>query len=223
MAGLEKNKIAASVLVAGIIAMVTGFVADGLYHPETKLEKRGFSVAVSDAPAEAGEAAPAKPENILKYLSAGTVEGGQAISKKCATCHNFQKGEPNRIGPTLWNVVGKKMASNHADFPYSDAMKAKGGQWDFQTLSEFLTKPTAYVPGTKMSFAGLSKPQERADIIRYLNSLNDSPLPIPAYDASKDADAVAAASPAPATDASGKTAATGGDMKDTAAKEGDQK
>lgn len=168
---MELNKLAASVLLAGIIAMVSGVVADVLYHPEGENAKRGFSVAVAEeAPAGADAAAAAGPVDIASYLAAADVAAGQAFSKKCSACHNFEKGAGSKVGPELFGVAGRAIAS-FPGFAYSDAMKAKGGNWTDQHLSDFLEKPKAFVPGTKMVFAGIKKPEDRANLIAYLKTL----------------------------------------------------
>jgi cytochrome c len=94
------------------------------------------------------------------------------------TCHNFQKGGPNAVGPNLYGIVGRPRASAPG-FAYSDAMKAKGGEWTIDDLNKFLTNPREFVPGTKMTFAGLPRESQRADVIAYLNTLADNPKPLP--------------------------------------------
>lgn len=177
--GFEFNKIAGAVLLAGLIAMVVGTVADVLYKPHVDPDKRGFKVEVTEEPAP-GEAPVAEaPIDIPALLAAAKPENGQNIIKKCATCHDFSKGGPNKIGPELWSVVGRPKAHNPG-FTYSDAMASHGGNWDYDSLFHFLKSPQKYVPGTKMSFAGLKKPSDIADLVAYLRTLSDSPVPLPA-------------------------------------------
>ncbi|NDF13213.1 MAG: cytochrome c family protein [Proteobacteria bacterium] len=176
--GLELNKLAAAVLVAGLIGMVAGKMADGLYRPDLELKTRGFSVDVVETPAPG--AAPAEPPKIGKLMAAANVENGKNIAKKCATCHDFEKGGPNKVGPNLWGVLGGPKC-HKSDFAYSEGMtsaKEKGG-WTYDSIFAFLHNPKAFVPGTKMAFAGLSKPEEVADLVAYLRTQSDNPPALP--------------------------------------------
>jgi len=137
-------------------------------------------VAASGRPtaAAAEKAAAAPVEPIAVRLAAADVERGKAAAKKCASCHTFDKGGKNGVGPNLWNVV--MAAKGHAEgFAYSQALLGTGGQWTYEALDAFLANPKAYAPGTKMSFAGISRPDERADLIAYLRTLADEPAPLP--------------------------------------------
>ena len=111
---------------------------------------------------------------------------GEQIAKVCQTCHTFEKGGPNKVGPNLWGIVGRPKVE--PGFNYSAAMKAKGGDWTIDELNQFLTSPKGYIPGTAMSFAGLPKGQQRADVIDYLNSLSDNPKPLPTAAEAKPAE-----------------------------------
>jgi len=190
MSGLELNKICAAVLLAGIIAMVAGFVAEGLYQPETELETRGYSIDVPEVAVAGGVAVEAAPVDILQFLGAADLEAGKKFSKKCTACHSFDKGGANKVGPALWATVGRDIASSDG-YAYSDALLAKEGKWGFQQLSEFLTKPKKWAKGTKMVYAGIKKPEHRANLIAYLNSLSASPLPVPAVKVAPKVDDVA--------------------------------
>lgn len=180
MNGFELNKIAAAILLAGIIAMVVGIVTEGLYEPERNIEKRGYTIAGAEEAASpaAAAAAPATPVDIASFMAAGDAAAGEVLAKKCTICHDFTKGGANKIGPALWDVVGRDVGK-HEGFAYSAAMAGHGGKWGYQEISEFLTAPAKYMKGTKMAFAGLSKPQDRANLLAYLRSLSDSPLPLP--------------------------------------------
>ncbi|HKY80375.1 MAG TPA: cytochrome c family protein [Sphingobium sp.] len=129
------------------------------------------------APA-AGAAAAAPVADLGSLLATADANAGKAKIQLCASCHDFTQGGPNRIGPNLWGVVGRGVAS-HAGFAYSPAMKAHGGNWGYQDLYEFLGSPARDVPGTKMSFAGLRRPEDRAAVIRYLATLGNGAPPLP--------------------------------------------
>jgi len=164
---METNKILAAFLVAGIIAMLSGFVAHKLVKPQ-QLAENAYKIEVSTAPAAGGTAAAA-PENaepIKKLMAKADIAQGEKISKLCASCHTFGKGEPHRIGPNLSGIIGR--ARGAANFAYSDAMKSVGGSWNEDNLNEFLWNPKKSIPGTKMTFVGLKKPEDRAALIKWL-------------------------------------------------------
>lgn len=180
MSGFELNKLAAAILIAGIVAMVAGFLAEILYHPEHP-EKRGYSVAVEEGDRDEGAGVSEGKEeaiDIAALLKNADIAAGQAVAKKCVSCHVFEKDGPHRVGPRLWGVVGGKRA-HWDDFAYSKAMMEKGGSWTYEELYAFLNNPKKVVPGTKMAFAGLKKPEDIANIIAYLRSLSDNPVPLP--------------------------------------------
>jgi cytochrome c len=181
MSPFEINKIAAAVLLSGLIAMIVGTVSEHLYHPVTKLEKRGFSVEVAEGNV-AGEAPAATSEEVLDVaalMAKADAQAGAEQFRKCAACHDGSKGGPNKVGPNLWGVIGGPKAHKE-DYTYSKAMMEKHGEkWDYADLFKFLKKPAGFVPGTKMSFAGIPKPEDRANAIAYLRSLSDNPQPLP--------------------------------------------
>ena len=166
---METNKILAAILVAGIIAMLAGFIAKELTETEP-LKQDAYKIEVTSGTAATTAAAPATAEPIKDLLPKATLAQGEQVSKICGSCHVFTQGGGNRIGPNLFGVVGRARASV-ADFAYSDGMKAKGGSWSVDSLNEFLWNPQTFVPGTKMTFTGLKKPEDRAAIIKYLESL----------------------------------------------------
>ena len=172
------NTVAGCVLASALFAMVLGKVSNAVVHPH-KLDKPAIAVADA-APAAAATAAPAAElAPIGPKLAGANAEAGKAIfMKQCFTCHTIDKGGANKVGPNLWNVVGRKVAS-HEGFSYSSALQAKGGEWSYEDLNHMIFKPTAYVKGTKMAFAGLAKEQDRADVEAYLRSMADSPKPLP--------------------------------------------
>ena len=172
------NTMAGCVLASALFAMVLGKVSNALVHPH-KLEKP--AIAVSDeAPQTATASAPAQDlPPIAPKLAGANVEAGKAIfQKQCFTCHTVDKGGPNKVGPNLWGVIMRAKAS-HAGFSYSSALQGKGGDWSYEDVDHMIFKPTAYVKGTKMAFAGLPKEQERADVIAFLRTMADSPKPLP--------------------------------------------
>jgi cytochrome c len=193
----EWNKIAGAVLGTLIFVMVVKIATEAIYEVEPPA-KPGYVVeGVEETPASGAAAAPveeAVPDWGTVLASADVAKGGE-IHKRCEQCHDVSKGGPNKIGPELWGVVGRPRAS-HPGFSYSSAMKAKGGDWSFDELFRFLKSPGSYIPGTKMSFAGIKSAQERIDLIAYLRTQSDSPVPIPAPAPAKPAEAAPAAAPA---------------------------
>jgi len=178
MDSFEINKILGAVLFTCLVMLALNIAAGAMFSP-VKPAKPGYEVAVIEQPAEGAKPeAAAPPEPIEKLLASASVEKGEQSAKKCAACHTFTKGGPNRVGPNLYGVVNRPKASE-AGFAYSDALKKKGGNWTIDDLSAFLISPRTFAPGTKMTFVGLPKGSERADVIAYLNSLADNPAPLP--------------------------------------------
>ena len=195
----RSNTIAGWVLAGGIVALGLSIVSGMYFHGEAP-EKEGFAVA-AEAGGEAGGAA-AVP--IATLLATADVAKGEAVFKKCAACHTIAQGGPNGIGPNLWATMGKPHG-HVAGFSYSDALKSVPGNWDFEGMDKWLANPKKYAPGTKMTFAGLGNPEERANLIAYLNAQGSNlPLPTPpAADAAAPAAdaATGEAAAAPAADA----------------------
>ena len=171
------NTIAGCVLASALFAMVCGKVSNALVHPH-KLEKPAIAVS-NDAPQSAAAPATAELPPIGPKLASANVDAGKALfAKQCSTCHTVDKGGPNKVGPNLWGVVGRKKGS-HEGFSYSTGMQEKGGDWTYEDIDHMIFKPTAYVRGTKMAFAGLPKEQDRADVIAFLRTMADTPQPLP--------------------------------------------
>ncbi len=178
MSTLEINKIVAALLTTGVVASFSAFIATVIMHPH-ELEEPVYVVAGA-APEEApADTAGEMEDDIVAMMASADEAAGEAVGKKCATCHTFDQGGADKIGPNLWNVLNRPIAS-HGDFGYSDALAGKSGDtWTYENLNHFLASPKDFAPGTKMSFAGLKKPEDRANLIGYLRSLSDSPAPLP--------------------------------------------
>ena len=191
MNSFELNKIMGALLFTCLSLLSLNIAAGAIFAPH-KPEKPGYDIAVVEkaAPGEAAPAAAAVP--VEQLLANSDVKRGENAAKKCAACHTFEKGGPNRVGPNLYGVVGEARGEGRNGFNFSAAMKAKKGNWTFDDLNHFIQSPKGFIPGTAMGFAGIGKDSERADILAYLNSLSDSPKPLP-----KAADAGAAAAPKP--------------------------
>ena len=208
---LNMNKAAAAILVAGLIGMVTGKVTEFLYeggpeHPgQHTEEKRGYKIDVVETAGADGAAAPAAAGDLSALYATADVKAGEDfVNKKCTVCHDVSKGGANKVGPHLWGVVNRPVASI-GDFSYSAAMKghaSKEKTWSVDALNNFLWSPQKTVPGTMMGFAGIPKDQERANVIAYIaTKMTDSPAKLPT------ASAKPAARPADKTADKGKPAA----------------
>jgi cytochrome c len=188
MDSFELNKILGAVLGTCLILLSLNIAAGAIFSPP-KLAKPGYEIVVPEHPGAEAAPAPATQEPIETLLANASLERGATAAKKCAACHTFEKGGPNRVGPNLWGIVNRPKASQPG-FNYSAAMKGQTGNWTIDQLNVYLQNPRGMVPGTNMTFAGLPRGSERADTIAYLNSLSDSPAPLPkAAEAPKPAEA----------------------------------
>jgi cytochrome c len=196
MDSFEYNKIIGALLGTVFVVFSISLISDSLFYAPNP-EKPGYAIEAQEAPAAGGGETKENPAKapIAPLLAKADAQKGAAIFKRCEACHDGTKGGPNKVGPNLYGVIGRPIAS-HPGYSYSAGMKdfSDGGKkhWDYQLISEFITKPKAEVPGTAMGFAGLSKIDERADVIAYLRTLSDNPEPLPSPDAAKPAENAAA-------------------------------
>ena len=199
MNSFELNKVLGAILATCLIVLALNIGAGAIFAPE-KPAKPGYMIAVKTSGAEKPVAkAPEEPIEVL--LAKASIDKGKATAKQCQACHTFEKGGPNRVGPNLWGIVGEPRGKGRGGFAFSDAMAKKGGEWTFEELNKFLKDPRAYIPGTKMTFAGISRDQQRADVIDFLRTQSDNPLPLP-----KVAEAAPAKAPAAAAAPAAKPA-----------------
>jgi cytochrome c len=177
MDGFELNKIMGAILGTLLFTLSLSIVTSGIFasHPPTKA---GYEIAVKD---EKGPAAQAQAEPQIPFenlLAEANPEKGASVARQCAACHDFSKENANKVGPGLWNIVNRDVAT-HAGFNYSNAMKAKKGKWTFEALDKYLENPSKVVPGTSMTFLGIRRATDRAAVIAFLNKQADSPAPLP--------------------------------------------
>ena len=186
MDAFELNKIAGAVLLALLVLFGTK-TATNLLFKAHKPEKPGYEVAVTDT-AAGEQAGGAKTEEVplAVLLVDGDAAKGEKVAKKCAACHTFDKGGANKIGPNLYGVLGRDLGTVDG-FAYSGALKGKGGTWGYVELNEFISNPKAFISGTKMAFAGIRRPNQRADLIIYMRDKGDSPPPLPKAEAKEAA------------------------------------
>jgi len=211
----RNNTIAGWVLGAGIVALGAGIISSEYFRAE-RPEKMGYPIAGVEETAGGGAAAEPPIEALL--ASADPTAGERSFAK-CAACHSINKGGANGVGPNLWGVMGKPHASV-AGFAYSEALKGKSGPWDWTAMNAWLKSPRKYAEGTKMTFAGIGDGQERANLIAYLNTQSDSPLPLPEAPAEVPNDAPGgAAGKAPDTGAGPDTLSPSAPSQDPAAAE----
>ena len=177
---MELNKIFAAILLAGLIGMSAGFVAELLVTPETP-EQNAYVVETDGVGAAPVQQEETGPPPIAPLMAAADPAAGENLARACVACHVFDRSNENRVGPGLWDIVGQQIAI-HEGFNYSNALEAhaeQAGVWSFEELNGFLYRPRDWVPGTSMSYAGIRNDQDRANMIAYLRSLSDDPEPLP--------------------------------------------
>ena len=215
MNSFELNKIIGAVLLGGFVLLVSSILAGKLVVPRTS--ETAMALPQGEAGGQAAAPAEEKIEAVIPLLATADLKAGEATFKKCATCHSIEKGAAAKIGPNLWGVVGGPHAHMQG-FAYSDALKGKQGNWDYDALNAWLFSPKAYAPGTKMSFAGLKDVKERANVIAWLRTQSDSPYALPDAAAVEAAKKQAETTAAPAQpEAATGTAATTAPSQGTAA------
>ena len=181
MNSFEFNKIAGAVLGTALAVFGLQELSGIIYHSESP-QKQGFAIEAAEAATEAPAGGDVKVLALADVLKLADLDKGKTVAKKCGACHSFDKGGANKVGPNLWDVVERPVAA-HENYAYSDPMKAKAAEiktWTYESLNTFLTKPSAFVPKTKMSAFGGLKDADRGAILAYLQSLSDSPKPFPA-------------------------------------------
>ena len=179
MDSFELNKIIAAILMVALLVIGLGKIADGVFHVK-KPKNPGYQVEVESQLTSSTSQATEVVEkiDIAALMTLGDVASGEKIFKKCAACHSINKGGKNKIGPALYNVVGRAVGGVD-DYKYSKTLASYGKEWTFEELNGFLTKPSSYLKGTKMSYAGLRKEKDRASVIKFLNQNSDSPKLLP--------------------------------------------
>jgi len=184
-----KTYVALAILMGIWLVIIAHYGSMLVYHPGEIHEPAYPLLAAGDAASEAPAAAeqpgeataaesPAGGGDVLAMLADANPEAGARVSKKCAACHSLDKDGKNKVGPNLWDVVGRPIGS-HEGFKYSSTLADMGGDWSYERLDAFLTSPKDYAAGTKMSFAGLKDAGDRANLIAFLRNLSDSPKPLP--------------------------------------------
>ena len=179
MDSFEINKIIAAVLLVALLLIGISKLSNVVFYVE-KPEKPGYAVEIEQVSSTSSTSTKQVEEKIdmTVLMAMGDVKSGEKIFKKCASCHSIIKDGKNKIGPALYNVVGRKVGSV-GEYKYSNALAEYEQEWSFEELNGFLTKPAKYIKGTKMAYAGLRKEKDRASVIKYLHQNSDNPLPLP--------------------------------------------
>ena len=180
MSGLEVNKILASIIMAILIMVVISVAGDLIVNIDNEKKQTAYIIVVPETNSDNSETLKKGEivEPISSLLLYASIEKGEKIFKKCGSCHNYQKGGTNKVGPNLWNLINRPKASAKS-YSYSKALTELGGEWTYDEIAEFLYKPKEYVKGTKMNFSGLKKVEDRANIVFFLREQSDNPVSLP--------------------------------------------
>ena len=187
MSGLEVNKILAAIIMAMLIVTLIGHAGDLMvntdhdkHHGNEEKHETAYKIDVPETNQD--QKIAVKKVEIIEPISTllmnASLESGQKLFKKCGTCHNYEKGSANKVGPNLWNIINRPKASVEG-FAYSKALAEIGGEWTYEELAEFLYKPKKYAKGTKMNFTGLKKVEDRANLVLFLREQSNNPIPLP--------------------------------------------
>ena len=179
MDSFEINKIVAAILLVALLIIGISKISNIIFYVE-KPKVQGFTIETSQISSSTTTSEKQEKEviDIAALMATGDVVSGEKVFKKCAACHSIKKGGANKIGPALYNVVGRKIGGV-SDYKYSKALSEYKKEWNFEELNGFLIKPSKWIKGTKMAYAGLRKEKDRASVIKYLNQNSDNPLPLP--------------------------------------------
>ena len=191
----RSNTIAGWVLGAGIVALGASILTGEMFHTG-RPEKMGYPI--EGVTGVGGEGGGEAEQPIAAFLATADAAKGEQVFKKCTACHTVNAGGANGTGPNLYGVMGSAIGKHAPGFAYSPALSGKGGNWDWESMSQWIKSPRDFAPGTKMTFAGIGKPEDRANLLAYLNSQDTSPLPLPAAPAAAPAEAAAEKADQPA-------------------------
>lgn len=188
MDSFELNKIFGAVLGTLVFVMGVGFLAEGIYKP---IQDRGVGYALPEPElGEGGEAVEADAgPSIATLMQTADAAAGERLIARCQSCHDYSPANTNRVGPGIYDIMGAEIA-HHEGFAYSDALQSLGDAgetWTYEHMDDFLASPAGFAPGTRMTFAGLSNPEDRANLIAFLRELSSDPIPLPEPDAEGEA------------------------------------